>query len=43
MQIDEQRPLKCYNNKTYYCPISLAMDLVGEKWKGGNTLLFAFW
>ncbi|MWN90267.1 transcriptional regulator [Gilliamella sp. Pra-s65] len=34
MQIDEQRPLKRYNNKTYDCPISLSMDLVGGKWKG---------
>ena len=34
MQSDEERPSKRYNNKTYYCPISLAMDLIGGKWKG---------
>ena len=34
MQSAEERPLKRYNNKIYYCPISLAMDLIGGKWKG---------
>ena len=34
MEQDKQRLLKIYKNKTYYCPISLAMDLVGGKWKG---------
>lgn len=23
-----------YNNKYYDCPISMAMDLIGGKWKG---------
>ncbi|OCG13738.1 transcriptional regulator [Gilliamella sp. wkB292] len=34
MELDKQSTVKTYNNKTYYCPISLAMDLVGGKWKG---------
>ena len=34
MEQDKQRLSKIYKNKTYYCPISLAMDLVGGKWKG---------
>ena len=34
MEQDKQRPSRTYKNKTYYCPISLAMDLVGGKWKG---------
>ena len=34
MQTDKQRPAKRYKNKIYYCPISLAMDLIGGRWKG---------
>ena len=34
MEQDKQRLSRTYKNKTYYCPISLAMDLVGGKWKG---------
>ena len=34
MQTDKQRPSKRYKNKIYYCPISLAMDLIGGRWKG---------
>lgn len=34
MEQDKQGLSKIYKNKTYYCPISLAMDLVGGKWKG---------
>ena len=34
MELDKQRPSRTYKNKTYYCPISGPMDLVGGKWKG---------
>lgn len=34
MQSSEHRSSIRYKNKIYYCPISLAMDLIGGKWKG---------